>query len=64
MNDGPRTLLPARSLRLVDGMRPTPLPALGRGHIFERLLGRLERLDAEQLQVVEIVAAAIARGTR
>ena len=40
-----------------SGPRPPGRPAL-----FERLLRRLERLDAEQLQVVEIVVAAISRG--
>ena len=39
-------------------------PSIARygGQIPERLLSRLRRLDAEQLQVVEIVVVAISRG--
>lgn len=34
------------------------------GQRMERLLSRLQKLDAEQLQIIEIVAAAILRGAR
>jgi hypothetical protein len=40
-----------------------PSPELGE-RIPERLMKRLRRLDDEQLQIIEIVAIAIARGAR
>ena len=42
---------------------PTTQPST-RSSISARLLERLERLDAEQLQIMEIVALAVARGAR
>lgn len=48
---------------------PNPLPSLPpartqRDEIFDRLHQRLQRLDAELLQAVEIVTLAIIRGTK
>lgn len=55
-------------LRVVSGGRPT-LPAcvpkrLTKKAIESRVIKQLRRLDAQQVQVVELVIAAIARGAR
>lgn len=58
------------SLHVINGGRP-PKPALPQPEnrlsatvIEQRVLQEIKRLDAEQLQVVELVIAAITRGAR
>lgn len=54
-----------RKQRGVPTCSPRSLPLLELCNdraVPERLLNRLKRLDPEQLQIVEIVAIAIARG--
>src|SRR4051812_3608127 len=54
---------PLKIQSVATSSRPLPpLIALSEGRIPERLLRRLEKLDHEQLQIIEIVAVAIARG--
>lgn len=58
------TLTPAPRLCVFPSIaKSTAAPAgQSRDFIHDRLLGRLQRLDAEQMQVVELVIAAISRG--
>ncbi len=58
----PRTQLRVVPFTKRDVPRPTNDPRLEPDNIRARLIGRLSRLDGPQLQIVEIVVAAIERG--
>lgn len=61
----PRTVRAPRPAGFTDSRNPG-LTAFGpsRAEVWARAVARLEQLDAEQIQVVELVIVAIARGAQ
>ncbi len=56
------TLVPLTPKQRATVTPASPTPGPPRNVVVDRLVRRLDRLDAEQLQIIEIVIAAMCRG--